>query len=218
MGGVTLADWLRAGLGGFGDRAKGLIGMKVLIDPSLFILGEGLLRVDAPDPAGAIVSGVGRLAQSGRHSYRLYPADALAAPGGRYLEVSEDGGLPIVRWFSAALTEGLSGASATAEWALPPAGRLGAAEIVAPAGDLFHRVAPPGSGWSMPPTRYERVETGSQTESRRHSGHLYERKTGATPPIPDREALWAEKIEYRASAWVVLAVGICLEPAAVIIS
>lgn len=218
MSGVTLADWLRAGLDGFGDRADGLIGLKLLIDPSAFILGEGHLRVDAPDPAGVMIAGVGRLAQSGRHSYRLYPAAHLAAPGTHFLDIAETPQGPAVRWFTAVLTEGLSGTAALADWALPPSGRLGGASVTTPAGDTYQRVAPPGSGWAMPPTRYERVESGGPTESRRRSGHLFVRETGATAPAPAREFLRAEKVDCRASAWVVLAAGIGLDPAAVSIS
>jgi len=218
MGGVTLADRLRAGLDGFGDRADGLIGMKLLVDPSAFILGEEWLRVAAPDPAGLLIRGIGKLAQSGRHSYRLYPESWAVAPGERFLELALSPQGPVVRWFAAILTEGLSGGAALADWALPPAGKLGGATIATPAGDTYQRVAPPGSGWAMPPTRYERVETGGPGESRRRSGHLFARDTGATAPAPATEFLWAEKVEYRAGAWVVLAAGIGLDPAAVMIS
>ena len=215
MSGVTLGDWLRGGLDDFGERASNLLGLKLQVDPSIFILGEDVLRVQAPDLDGSPIGGVGRLAHSGRHSFRLYPASALAAPGAQFLEVAEGPEGVSARWFAAVLTEGLSGGAALAEWALPPAGKLGGSQITGPAGDAYDRVAPPGSGWAMPPTRYERVESGRQTDSRRHSGHLFQRRTAAPPPAPEHEFLWAEKIEYRSSAWVMLSAGVALDPAAV---
>ncbi len=217
MDGVTLADMLRGGMEDFGHRSGNLIGMKMLVDPSMFILGEGLLRVAAPEPEGTVIGGVGRLAQSGRHTWRLYPLSHVAAPGERFVEIAATTEGPEARYFCSILTQGLSGA-ALAEWTLPPAGKLGLATLTTPAGDVHERVDPPGSGWAVPMTRYEQVRLRGPVESRRHAGHLYRRQTGGTDPAPAVELLWAEKVEHRAATWIVLAAGVRVDPAAVSLS
>jgi|GEM_PF-1826723 len=217
MGGVTLADMVRGGIEDFGQRSGHLIGLRLLVDPSLFILGEGLLRVAAPAPEGLVVGGIGRLAQSGRHTWRLYPQSHVAAPGERFVEIAASTAGVETRFFSSILTEGLSGA-AVADWSLPPAGRLGLATLTTPGGDTYERVEPPGTGWVLPRTRYERVEMRGPAESRRHSGHLFARPTGAAEPAPAIELLWAETVECRAAVWVMLAAGVRIDPAAVAVS
>ena len=216
MADVTLADMLRGGIDGFDGRRRSLPGMKLVVDPSVFILGGEALSVEPPPDGGFVLGGVMRLALSGRHSFRLYPIDALPPPGDRFVEVTETPDGPAVRVFSAVHVAPLSDRDAEAAWTLPPDGKIGPETFAAPDGTPYRRDG--GPGWQTAMTRYGQLDRADgPTESRRHAGHLYRRDTGLAAPAPETEWLWAEKIDVRADSWVLLAAGVQIDPSAVFI-
>ena len=156
MADMTLADMLRGGIEGFDDRRRSLPGMKLGVDPSVFILGGEALSVEPPPEDGFVVGGVMRLAQSGRHSFRLYPLDALTPPGDRFVEVAEEAGGPVVRVFSAVHVVSLADRAAEAAWTLPPDGKIGPEIFPAPDGTPYRRDGAPG--WQTAMTRYGQLD------------------------------------------------------------
>ena len=217
VGGTTLADWLRDGVAGLADRADALLGLAFTLDPSAFILGDGVLTGPAPPPGPQRIAGLGTLAQSGRHSLRLYPAGGLDLPGTAFVEIADGASGPTACAYAVAVAEPLTTPDAMTTWVLPPSGRLGQGALRLPDGPDFQRTSPPGPSWVTPATRYERVATDGPTRSRRHFGTLYHRATGLADPAPAAECLWAEQVEERGASWLVLATGVALPPGAIAI-
>lgn len=205
MAATSLDVILRGGLGRWTERDP-LVrpGLGLVIDPSAFILGEGALSFPAPGEAPLVIEGVGRLAESGRHEYRLYPEGSLGRRGDRFLSLAPAavGAAVTCRWF-ARIAEERPGD--TGAWIAPPR--------ITAAGHDFERADATSAR-----TLYERIVTGGATIARTHQLQLYGRPTGLQPPAPPTEHLAAARISQGAEAWVALHAGIDLNPAGLVLA
>lgn len=188
------------------------VGMTLPVDPAPFLLSAGLTKVQPPEAGGMIsVEAVGLLRDGNVLLHRLY------LPGGKaffQLHLGADGRPDECRYFS--LVDEVTPADGQ-EWGLwldPAQGMIGWPSFQTKDGKVYGRVWAPGDARVPPRNMEETRQYLDRVEQRRIQAMLYGAPTGGTPPAPATEYILVSAIEAAGQAWVEIAAGIDINPAA----
>lgn len=189
------------------------VGMTITIDPTPFILAEGVTKVQPPPDSGGnrliSVEAVSTLTVGNATLYRL------TLPGGAFFQIHLDANsvpdecryfVPIDRVTPADTDE-------WGFWLDGTEGMVGWPEFQTKDGKLYARTWMPGSQRVNPVALSESRQTLRGTIQAQHSAMLYGAPTGAADPAPPYEYILVSVIEEGGQAWVEIAAGIDVNPA-----
>ncbi|PWR19408.1 DUF2491 family protein [Zavarzinia aquatilis] len=195
------------------------VGMPLTLDPTPFILAEGLTKVAAPKAAtdnGMIgVDAVGTLTDKGGTYHRLYLEDE----GAFFQLVLDAQGFPSeCRYFRQFDEVQPADRDEWSFWLGKEDGMIGWPEFETKDGKLYKRVWSPGPN-RVPPREMQetREDLNGKTEVG-HSAMLYARTTGGKAPAPETEYLLVTAVRGAGEAYVALHAGIDINPSALSLS
>lgn len=185
------------------------VGMTVSVEPTVFLLGEGALRVTAPASMDLGVVAVGDVVDGAIHTTRLYLPEAgsflhLMIEGERVLEC---------RFFSPLDSVEPADPDEWGFWLAPEDGMIGYPSFQIKDGTLYQRHWAAGGAQVEPRHLSESVQAVDGVTTRTHQTMLYARATGLADPAPLAEYLLVTATEQGGAAWVDLSVGIDIPPA-----
>ncbi len=193
------------------------VGMTIPLDPSPFVLANGVTKI-APPAEGGLVSieaiGLvrdGAAGSGGVALHRLYLPHRNS-----FFEyyLGASGQPEECRYFS--LLDEVTPASRDdwAFWLDPAEGMIGWPEFQTKDGKLYGRAWASGSSRVPPRDQIETVRDVSGDRTRTLHAMLYAGYTGAAPPAPGTEYILVQAIEQDGQAWVEVHAGIDINPAA----
>lgn len=190
------------------------VGMAIEIDPTPFLLAQGMTKVVLPEglESGGLtnVEAVGRFGGEGDFA-RLHLDDD------HMLEVHVDSkGTPDeCRYFSVIDIVTPADADEWKVWLESREGMIGWSEFQTHDGKSYARVWEPGPQWVKPRLRREEIATvdGSRTVTQRSM--LYAAPTGAAAPAPEAEFILITAVEDGATARVEIRAGIEINVASI---
>lgn len=195
------------------------VGMPLTLDPTPFILAEGLTKVTAPRAAtdnGMIgVDALGTLTDRGGTYHRLYLEDE-----GAFFQLVLDGqGFPSeCRYFRQFDEVQPADREEWSFWLDKEEGMIGWPEFETKDGKSYKRVWSPGPNHVAPRELQEtREDLNGKTEIR-HISMLYARATGGKAPAPETEYLLVTAVRGEREAFVALHAGIDINPSALSLS
>lgn len=189
------------------------VGMTVTIDPTPFILAEGVTKVQAPPDAGGnrliSVEAVSTMTVGNATLYRL------TLPGGAFFQIHLDANsVPDeCRYFVPIDRVTPADADEWGFWLDGTDGMVGWPEFQTKDGKLYARTWMPGSQRVNPIALSESRQTLRGTIQAQHHAMLYGASTGAADPAPPYEYILVSVIEEGGQAWVEIAAGIDVNPA-----
>lgn len=195
------------------------VGMTITLDPTPFLLAQGVTKVTAPQASGGDiligVEAIGTLSGSGDPQTRLYlPGNA----GFFQLHLAPTGEPDECRFFT--LIDEVSPATEE-EWAFwlgETDGMIGWGEFETKDGKRYDRVWSPGPP-RVPPVRWhESRDAVDAMHVATHDAMLYAAPTGAAEPAPQVEYILVAAIEEAGQARVEIRAGIDVNPAALSLS
>lgn len=195
------------------------VGMPVTLDPTPFILAEGLTKVAAPKAAtdnGMIgVDALGTLTDRGGTYHRLY----LEEEGAFFQLVLDAQGYPAeCRYFRQFDEVQPADRDEWSFWLDKDEGMIGWPEFETKDGKSYKRVWSPGPNHVAPRELQEmREDLNGKTEIR-HICMLYARATGGKAPAPETEYLLVTAVRGTGEAYVALHAGIDINPSALSLS
>ncbi|BBK43521.1 hypothetical protein STVA_35410 [Allostella vacuolata] len=195
------------------------VGMTFPFDPTPFLMAEGVTKVTQP-PGGegnALVSvaAVGRIDAGEVAMHRLYLA---GSDGWFQLWLDEDGRPEECRWFQPIDEVHPADSEEWAFWMDEREGMVGWPEFQTKDGQTYARHWLPGDRRVDPRQWTETIEDARGTRTRQVHAMLYARSTGAAAPAPEAEYLLVSVIEGDGEAFVEIAAGIDVNPAALTIA
>lgn len=225
IGGIVVLFWLwrrRAasplhspgttpGLGGSAE-SRFRVGMVLPVDPTPFLLAQGLTKVMPPDDSGMIsIEAVGLLRYGGVLLHRLY------LPGGKaffQLHLNADGRPDECRYFSVLDEINPADQQEWAFWLDSGEGLIGWPTFQTKDGQVYSRVWGPGQTRIAPRQIEETRQLVDHTEQRQMQSMLYGGQSGGAPPAPQTEYILVSAVEAAGQAWIEIDAGIDINPAA----
>ena len=195
------------------------VGMPIVLDPTPFILAEGLTKVTPPaalSASGTVgVDAVGAASDKAGTYHRLYLDDEAAF----FQLVLDAEGYPAeCRYFRRIDEVQPADKDEWAFWLDKADGMIGWPEFETKDGQLYHRVWSPGDAKVQPRALDEKVETLKGENGRKLAAMLYARPTGGTAPAPETEYLLVTAVQTGTAAYVELHAGIDINPTALSLS
>lgn len=196
------------------------VGMPLSLDPTPFILAEGLTKAHAPqaasgDGASILVDAVGTLTDRGGTYHRLYLEDE-----GAFFQIVLDAqGYPTeCRYFRSFDEVQPADREEWAFWLGETDGMIGWPDFETKDGQRYQRAWNPGERHVAPRLLKESRESLSGTVTVEHRCMLYARPTGAAAPAPATEYLLISAVRGEGEAYVALCAGIDINPSALSLS
>ncbi|MDR3533090.1 MAG: DUF2491 family protein [Rhodopila sp.] len=191
------------------------VGMALTCDPTPFILAAGATKVPSPmaggDNAPLTVQAVGHAGEGSAQLIRLY----LPEPGRMFqLHLDATGQPDECRYFGQIDEVAPADAEEWRAWLDPAEGMIGWPEFQTKDGKLYQRIWAPGATRIAPRALVETIETPEGMRTVRSQSMLYAAPTGVVPPGPPTEYILVAAIENGNQAWVAIAAGIDINPAA----
>ncbi|MCC7274404.1 MAG: DUF2491 family protein [Alphaproteobacteria bacterium] len=191
------------------------VGMTFPLDPTPFLMAGAATKVVAPvqDGANALVSvaAVGHVDAGEVAMERLY----LAGSDGWFQLFLDANGVPEeCRWFSPIDEVRPADKDEWGFWLDEGEGMIGWPEFQAKDGKTYGRHWLPGERRVPPREWTETIEDARGKRQRKTSAMLYSAPTGLAAPAPPTEYILVSAIEEGGDAWVEVAAGIDVNPAA----
>lgn len=195
------------------------VGMPMVLDPTPFILAEGLTKVTPPAALSANgtvgVEAVGTASDKAGTYHRLYLDDEAAF---FQLVLSAEGYPAECRYFRRIDEVQPADKDEWAFWLDKTDGMIGWPEFETKDGQLYHRAWSPGDARVQPRALEEKIETLKGESGRKLAAMLYARPTGGAAPAPETEYLLVTAVQTGAAAYVELHAGIDINPTALSLS
>jgi hypothetical protein len=190
------------------------VGMTLTLDPTPFILAQGATKVPVPQAGGGdllvSVAAVGRIDAGGVELTRLYLDERS------FFQLHSDAaGTPDECRFFGRIDEVTP--ADPGEWAFwldEREGMIGWSEFQTKDGKVYQRAWSPGAGRIAPRSMTETVTTGDGSQTLQRQAMLYALSAGAAPPAPETEYILVSAVDSGGQAWVEIAAGIDVNPAA----
>ncbi|MGE0713909.1 MAG: DUF2491 family protein [Alphaproteobacteria bacterium] len=191
------------------------VGMTFPLDPTPFLMAAGSTKVVAPVQDGTnplvSVAAVGRLHAGDVEMYRLY----LAGSDGWFQLFLDANGVPEeCRWFSPIDEVRPADREEWGFWMDEREGMIGWPEFQTKDGKVYRRHWLPGERRVAPREWTETIEDARGSRQRTANAMLYSLATGLAAPAPEAEYILVSAIEDGGDAWVEVAAGIDVNPAA----
>jgi hypothetical protein len=216
----TAANIIRHKLSGEGytPTTRFRVGMTLTLDPTPFILAQDTTKVPVPHADGGdhlvSVAAVGILDGEGVQLTRLY----LDERNFFQLHLDQGGTPDECRYFGRIDEVTPADEAEWAFWLDEREGMIGWPEFQTKDGKVYARVWSPGGGRVPPRVFSETVTTEAGTQTLRRQAMLYAAPTGAAPPAPQSEYILISAVDAGGQAWVDVAAGIDVSPAALSLS
>ncbi len=195
------------------------VGMTLTCDPTPFLLSAGKTKVGQPEGAGdnllINVQAVGRAGEGAAQLVRLYLPDRRSM---FQLHFNPAGDPDESRYFSQIDEVTPADAGEWAAWLDQQQGMIGWPQFQTKDGKLYDRVWAPGPSRIAPYALTETIDSAHGQHSVRSQSMLYGAPTGLAPPAPQTEYILVSAVDTGAQAWVEIAAGIDINPAALALS
>lgn len=188
------------------------VGQTIPLDPAPFLLAAGVTKVQPP-PGGAMISveAVGLLSDGRAQLHRLY---LPGRTGFFQLHLGADGAPDECRYFSRLDEVQPADQAEWGQWLDPAQGMIGWPAFQTKDGQTYNRAWGPGQTRIQPRQLTETLQALGNQSQRSLQAMLYARPTGAAPPAPQGEYVMVAAVEDAGQAWVEIAAGIDVNPAA----
>lgn len=188
------------------------VGMIFPMDPTPFILADGVTKVTAPPADGMInVEALGLVQDGAVSLHRLY---LPGRQGFFQLHMGADGAPDECRYFSVLDEINPATPDEWGFWLDQAQGMIGWPQFQTKDNLVYARAWSPGPSRIAPRAQTETIQDLKGTASRAHQSMLYSRNTAAAAPAPSTEYLLVSAIKADGQAWIELLAGIDINPAA----
>ncbi len=188
------------------------VGMTIPVDPSPFILADGVTKIKPLDDGGMISVEAVSVLMDG-----TIPLNRLYLPGRAaffQLHLGADGNPDECRYFSRIDQITPASQEEWGAWLDPAQGMIGWPQFQTKDGKLYDRAWAPGGERVEPRALVETIQDLKGTSNRKLASMLYVGSTGVASPAPEHEYILVTAVDEGGQAWVDIHAGIDINPAA----